>query len=288
MVDWLNRRSGEIEQIPAGIDPGWASNPGKTRQQIVDAYLDDRLGIADPMIRAVALADLGSSWLARKIADGSITHPGVAAPIGHLARSLFPAEPYKGQKLQSGVVWLTPNAVALTAAKKRTVPWDQLPRLIDEGALVRSVGSRNLASSYRKDGDRYWRIDLSVRRRAEGSAQLEVDIVGQVSEAAAKAAIAKARKEHRLLRREHAGVSLFPAAEATLREAGAAPPAAPATPSTDQPAAPGPSAAPPATTEPSDTTGAQSSTDPAPSPSPAAEPSADRKKPRRRKPPATE
>ncbi len=29
LVDWVNGRTGEVQQIPKGIDPGWHTNPGK-------------------------------------------------------------------------------------------------------------------------------------------------------------------------------------------------------------------------------------------------------------------
>jgi hypothetical protein len=27
--DWVDKRTGEIKQVPVGIDPGWDINPGK-------------------------------------------------------------------------------------------------------------------------------------------------------------------------------------------------------------------------------------------------------------------
>ncbi|MDX2110615.1 MAG: phage minor head protein [Verrucomicrobiota bacterium] len=32
LIDWLNSRTGQIEKVPQGIDPGWDTNPGKSRQ----------------------------------------------------------------------------------------------------------------------------------------------------------------------------------------------------------------------------------------------------------------
>jgi len=35
MVEWLNKRTGEVEKVPKGIDPGWDNNPGIDRDEIL-------------------------------------------------------------------------------------------------------------------------------------------------------------------------------------------------------------------------------------------------------------
>lgn len=35
LVDWLNKRTGEVEKIPEGIDPGWDVNPGINRVDVL-------------------------------------------------------------------------------------------------------------------------------------------------------------------------------------------------------------------------------------------------------------
>lgn len=220
MEDWTNARTGLSYSIPQGIDPGWASNPGRTRQQLVDAMLDTRLTVADPMIRAVALQDMGNGWLARKIADGSITDAAIAAPIGHVPRRHFPSRPFAGEALQSGVVWLTPHAVEVAARAKVAAPWADLPRLIDEGALESFPGTKTWARAWRRSGDGYWAVDMAVRRRPEGTARLEVDTVSPFAIKDAEKLIAKAAKKGRLLRREVTSGGLFPAAGAIVEGAG--------------------------------------------------------------------
>jgi hypothetical protein len=39
MVDWLNKRTGEVEKVPDGIDPGWDTNPGAAREGATAAAL---------------------------------------------------------------------------------------------------------------------------------------------------------------------------------------------------------------------------------------------------------
>ena len=38
-VKWLNKRTGEEELVPEGIDPGWNYNPGISRQAALERQL---------------------------------------------------------------------------------------------------------------------------------------------------------------------------------------------------------------------------------------------------------
>jgi len=64
---WTNPRTGEVQQIPQGIDPGWQRNPGKRRVDAMERLLTDRLEVAHPAIQAVAMRDLATSWRVRRI-----------------------------------------------------------------------------------------------------------------------------------------------------------------------------------------------------------------------------
>ena len=48
MREYINPRSGEISQVPVGIDPGFAYNPGMVRQKALQDVMDDKLAGADP------------------------------------------------------------------------------------------------------------------------------------------------------------------------------------------------------------------------------------------------
>jgi len=55
---WVNRRTGQTELLPDGIDPGWDTNPGKTRQLNLQAMTEGKLAAADPQVAQVARRDL--------------------------------------------------------------------------------------------------------------------------------------------------------------------------------------------------------------------------------------
>ena len=58
LVEWQNKRTGEIEMVPEGIDPGWNNNPGKSRKKNMDKYIKGKLVAADPMLAEAAKKDL--------------------------------------------------------------------------------------------------------------------------------------------------------------------------------------------------------------------------------------
>ncbi|MBN9471676.1 MAG: hypothetical protein J0J10_23180 [Bosea sp.] len=48
--DWTNKRTGEVVRVPAGIDPGWAHNPGKAGWQATIAA--EKLAASEAALRA--------------------------------------------------------------------------------------------------------------------------------------------------------------------------------------------------------------------------------------------
>jgi len=59
--DWLNKRTGAVERVPAGIDPGWDTNPGKVRQKNLENLLAGKLGAAPRPVTDAAVRDLVAS-----------------------------------------------------------------------------------------------------------------------------------------------------------------------------------------------------------------------------------
>lgn len=96
--EWVNRRTGEVLNVPVGIDPGFDVNPGKVRRAAADAILGGKLMQAPPEIRAVVLRDIRSrageldaifrGWaealLGRTNAAGTIMTTGETIAVGHL------------------------------------------------------------------------------------------------------------------------------------------------------------------------------------------------------------
>ena len=75
-TDWTNRRTGEVSQVPVGIDPGFAYNPGKAEARTANlAQVEiQKLSVADAALaqqyRATAkLAAQAQSFVAQALAD---------------------------------------------------------------------------------------------------------------------------------------------------------------------------------------------------------------------------
>ena len=67
--EWINHRTGEVKQIPVGIDPGWERNPGAQRLASQAAFLAARLDAAPAGVARTAARDMATSWRARRVAE---------------------------------------------------------------------------------------------------------------------------------------------------------------------------------------------------------------------------
>lgn len=68
--DVRNPATGEVRNLPVGLDPAWAGNPGLTRLRNAEAFLEGRLAAAAPEAQRVAARDIAGSWRARRIHEG--------------------------------------------------------------------------------------------------------------------------------------------------------------------------------------------------------------------------
>lgn len=196
LVPWYNARTGETTMIPEGIDPGWQTNPGKTRASLLDALLNNKLEEVEPAIRAAVLKDLASGWLFRQIAEGKISdrpnepkkrpalmpevvdawvglrgaRAQVAAPAGHLAEAIQQQQGWK-----SGIVWLDPEGAAEVRrqAGRAGIDWTLLPRVLDEGAIVRHDATRNWLTIYRRIDGQWYAAEVMLRESASDGVTLE-------------------------------------------------------------------------------------------------------------------
>lgn len=56
--EWLNRRTGESQRVPVGIDPGFGFNPGTSRQRLLQRVVQDKLVTLDAPIGAALWRDV--------------------------------------------------------------------------------------------------------------------------------------------------------------------------------------------------------------------------------------
>lgn len=137
---WENSRTGEVQRLPLGIDPGWGYNPGKVGHQAVLAA--DKLASADPAMAAAAVAD--PTWPAAKLADefegwfdaaaaGQPT-PRNIWPVGALNQATLDALQSREATPASGAIGVQASVVrhmirAVKQARGVSVPQSLLRRL---------------------------------------------------------------------------------------------------------------------------------------------------------------
>ena len=112
MREWTNPRTGETMQVDRGLDPAWASNPGRDRERILADRLIGKLDAADEALaRAAVRTVAGSSLLERQLAPMKRDDP----PRGDLPVAFLEREWRGALQLETSLVRLTGK----TARKQR-------------------------------------------------------------------------------------------------------------------------------------------------------------------------
>lgn len=91
---FTNKRTGEVSEVPAGIDPGWATNPGLSRARTLVTRLNERLAEAGEDDARKAIAAIAASPMPRVMAGlpekvflpVAIAPPTLSAELGGVAR----------------------------------------------------------------------------------------------------------------------------------------------------------------------------------------------------------
>lgn len=123
MQEYVNQRSGEVLQVPKGIEPGWAYNPGSAgRMAPVLLSLQQKLDRSDPGLARVTVRRMGEV-----LSDWQRSPRGVF-PLGWLASSA----PAIGD-LKSQVVVLGATSQRADLSQD---DWAQVQPALDEGVLL--------------------------------------------------------------------------------------------------------------------------------------------------------
>lgn len=148
-VTWVNPVTGEVMEVPAGIDPGWAYNPGNTDQAAHLAKLAmDKLVDLPPHIGAAAVAKLAfafpqverelSDWIeaiAAQALAGEFKPTGARRVVGALDDAVLNFLAERGIAPATAAVTIGDKDLfhALRTAKVEPLPvsvWKRLPSLL--------------------------------------------------------------------------------------------------------------------------------------------------------------
>lgn len=138
---YLNRRTGEISEVPDGIDPGWATNPGKARAQTLLKSIEGKLTEAGPVAARRRVEELWTSEYPEVLAAAPTR---IRAPVA--ISEALQAE----MKAGGSVVSVSNDTVARKVLKHATVTPERfalIQKILDKGALIKQTGGAVLAAA---------------------------------------------------------------------------------------------------------------------------------------------
>ncbi|MGX5776508.1 phage head morphogenesis protein [Methylorubrum zatmanii] len=160
---FVNRRSGEISEIPAGIDPGWQTNPGLSRARTLVTRLSERLAEAGEDDARAAIGELWQTPMPR-IVSGLPASERIQLPVA------VAPEAAKALDASSHLVSVSRDTLAEKLGRHRDRPTEmatfaEVQELIDAGTLVdRGQPNRRSVVTEREDG--WW--NTAIARSAAG------------------------------------------------------------------------------------------------------------------------
>jgi hypothetical protein len=134
MREWLNKRTGEVELVPVGIDPGFAHNPGTARQAQMQKLVGSKLEKVAPDVGQPIVQSLVDGPGFRQFVD----KPDGDHPVGVLKPALKQA-----LKTDRQVVVVGAEAIKVTQSGGSVMAIGTLraiPKAIESGAVIRVDG----------------------------------------------------------------------------------------------------------------------------------------------------
>ena len=192
---FTNRRTGEVTEVPVGIDPGWDTNPGLSRARTLVRQLTDQLDTAGPERASRTIAKLwddGATWPKAIAKMPERVHLPVAASERAAAE----------MSAEGSVVAVASDVLSAKAGKHARVDIESfglIPRLLAEGEWL-DGGDPAIRHVLAVIDGVHW--ILAMRRSARGYIQVRT-----LFAADAKRQSALRKRERRRLERSVAGGS---------------------------------------------------------------------------------
>ena len=171
--EWMNKRTGNVHQVPVGIDPGWDHNVGKINRRVqLRQTLIDKVQ-SWPEMAPAALTSRARDFEVDAFRDfiaharaGFRTYWPIAAILPARAKQLGFADKHPQ------IVELTPDTVSTRNHRKRFTgftpqDWARVQTIIDEGEWVVQANHRVLWFS---ESGKHWK--LVVKRTTAGEIML--------------------------------------------------------------------------------------------------------------------
>ena len=154
---WLNKRTGRVEGVPVGIDPGFQHNAGRVDLgQEAAEYLIAKIDAAPPDMRAAAIGRPWDTARFRRFVKGRGTPAEQAAP-GDWPIAMMPARIMRATDAQARVVRLSPASARYIREHHpdiRPGSYALAQRILDAGEFYHSTPMHVVG--YLELGGRIW------------------------------------------------------------------------------------------------------------------------------------
>jgi len=164
-VDWKNKRTGEIEKVPLGVDPGWGHNPGMLRDRTLSRGLNAALDRMPEPARRAAVQQLARHPLAEYVTSGRASrdnHAPVAVLPETIGRTIGADTTIVRMSGEIGIKATRVGASGnLHHNESDFATYAHVQDAVDRGLVVQE-GARKLLVDLRDDDGLYWRASLTA------------------------------------------------------------------------------------------------------------------------------
>lgn len=133
--EWVNKRTGEVQQVPQGIDPGWDYNPGMSQNQPI-VHLIDKLEVAP--------AELSKPTVSSFVRSEAFHH-WYLQPQGQVPLAVMPTHHMASIGAKAHTVRLSANTLAKQSRVHSDIQeqdYRAVQSVLDQGWSIVDKGSR--------------------------------------------------------------------------------------------------------------------------------------------------
>ncbi len=160
--EWVNKRTGEMRQIPVGLDPGWDHNVGRVGR------------VGEALEQVIEKMDAAPEDLARAAARGFAGNPGLADFLGGEEAGSWPMAVTPKRIL--GAIRGRSRTLRLSSETARSharfaefgpEDWLRVQHVLDEGEMFFDAKNPRAAIGFLEEGGRPWRLVIKTTEDGE-------------------------------------------------------------------------------------------------------------------------
>ncbi len=139
---WVNKRTGEVHQVPNGIDPGWDYNVGQASGRSYRVLADK----FETLPR-----DISRSWMKEHVAGPAFSRFFEGKIVGQFPVAVLEEQRQATLQLEGQTVWMDQEVLS-AQAKLQLADYQMIPTILDAG---KPVGRKGRVFQYEEGGAVY-------------------------------------------------------------------------------------------------------------------------------------